>query len=71
MYTAHSTLTYLVSAMSCDHCINAITEEVTKVEGVSNVDIDLETKVVVVRGMNLVDARIRRAIDEAGFEASS
>ena len=61
-------LTFSVPAISCGHCVNAITEEVMKVDGVRELDIDLDAKVVLVRGEDLDDAAIRAAIDEAGFE---
>ena len=65
-----STLEYMVDGMSCDHCKAAVTEEVLAVNGVDQVDVDLETKRVVVHGEQLDDAAIRAAIDEAGYEAA-
>ena len=59
---------FSVPDMSCDHCINAITTEVSAVVGVSSVAIDLETKTVTVIGGE--DAAIVAAIDEAGFDVS-
>jgi copper chaperone len=50
--------------------VNAITSEVTALPGVNDVSIDLETKIVLVRGSELNDAAIREAIIEAGFEAT-
>jgi copper chaperone CopZ len=41
---------YSVPAISCDHCVNAITGEVGQVPGVSEVTVDLGAKVVTVRG---------------------
>jgi copper chaperone len=64
-----TTRTYVVSSMSCGHCVNAITSEVSKVVGVSDISIDLDTKLVAVSGSDLNDEAIRQAIDEAGFEA--
>ena len=64
------TITYAVPGMSCAHCTHAVTQELTKVEGVEGVDVDLETKLVVVRGEQLDDATLRAAIDEAGYEAA-
>ena len=63
------TITYTVPGMHCGHCEAAVAKEVSSVAGVSSVDVDLETKVVVVRGDALDDAAIRAAIDEAGYEA--
>lgn len=65
----NTTLTFEVPAMSCGHCVSAITTEVTQVPGVAGVAIDLETKAVVVTGDGLDDRAIRAAIEEAGFEA--
>ncbi|HSP72878.1 MAG TPA: heavy-metal-associated domain-containing protein [Gaiellaceae bacterium] len=64
------TITYTVPDMSCGHCKKVVTEELTRVEGVESVDVDLETKLVVVQGAGLDDAALRAAIDEAGYEAA-
>ena len=65
-----SDVTYRVPGMSCGHCKQAVSEEVLAVEGVESVDVDLETKLVVVHGQGLDDAKLRGAIDEAGYEAA-
>ena len=64
------TFTYSVPGISCDHCRAAITTEVTDVDGVDAVDVDLDTKLVRVTGEHLDDATLVAAIDEAGYEAS-
>jgi copper chaperone CopZ len=64
------TLTYRVPGIHCDHCKASVTEEVSAVEGVEVVEVDLETKLVVVRGKGLDDAELRAAIDDAGYEAA-
>lgn len=64
------TITYSVPDMSCGHCKQAVTEEIAKVAGVDSVDVDLETKLVVVQGDGLDDAALRAAIDDAGYEAA-
>jgi len=48
----------------------SIREEVTEVEGVDEVDVDLEAKVVTIHGRELDDAALRAAIEEAGYEAA-
>jgi copper chaperone len=63
------TMTYDVPAIHCAHCAMSIREEVSEVEGVDEVDVDLETKLVTVRGRELDDAALRAAIVEAGYEA--
>ena len=63
-------LSYTVAGMSCAHCTAAVTEEVEQVAGVSAVDVDLDTKRVVVRGDGVSDDAVREAIREAGYEAA-
>ena len=63
-------ITYTVPGMHCGHCKAAVEGEVSHVDGVESVVVDLETKKVTVRGDALDDAAIRAAIDEAGYEAA-
>lgn len=64
------TITYSVPGMSCGHCEQAVSGELTRVAGVDTVDVDLATKLVVVTGEALDDAALRAAIDAAGYEAA-
>ncbi len=64
------TLTYTVPGMHCGHCERAVADELSTVAGVESVEVDLETKRVVVAGSGLDDAALRAAIDEAGYEAA-
>ena len=64
------TRSYTVPDMTCGHCKKAVTEEVSKVNGVAEVDVDLDTKLVLVRGEGLDDGALREAIEEAGYEAA-
>jgi copper chaperone CopZ len=59
---------YSVPDISCQHCVNAITEQVSQVAGVEKVSVDLATKTVTVSGAGN-DAAVRAAIDEAGYAA--
>ena len=63
------TIAYEVPAIHCQHCAMSIREEVSEVEGVEDVAVDLDTKVVTVQGHSLDDAALRAAIVEAGYEA--
>jgi len=60
----------MVAGMSCGHCEAAVKQEVSAVDGVDEVDVDLDTKLVVVHGHDLDDAALRAAIDDAGYEAA-
>ena len=62
------TVTYSVPAIHCAHCAMSIREEVSEVEGVEDVAVDLDTKVVTVSGHELDDTALRAAIEEAGYE---
>jgi copper chaperone len=64
------TKTYTVPAIHCGHCAAAIKEEVSGVAGVEAVDVDLDAKVVTIRGEALSDEALRGAIEEAGYEAA-
>ncbi|MDW8339796.1 MAG: heavy metal-associated domain-containing protein [Thermoleophilia bacterium] len=64
------TVRYEVPAMHCVSCARAIREEIGSVEGVDEVEVDLETKLVTVRGPSLDDRALRAAIAKAGYEAA-
>jgi len=61
-------MTYTVPDVHCQHCRHAITTEVERIGGIESVEVDLERKHVHVTGVDLDDAAVRSAIDEAGFE---
>ncbi|MFF3861460.1 heavy-metal-associated domain-containing protein [Streptomyces sp. NPDC002209] len=58
---------YQVNGMSCGHCADRITKEVSAVPGVSRVVVDLGANAVTVGGAPLDDGLIREAIAEAGY----
>ena len=66
-----SVRTYTVDGMSCDHCVKAITSEVTQLAGVDAVAVDLANKTVSVSGDDVDDAAVAAAIDEAGYTVVS
>ena len=61
---------YAVPGIHCGHCAAAIKAEVSGAPGVEAVDVDLDAKLVTVRGDALSDAALREAIEEAGYEAA-
>jgi copper chaperone CopZ len=64
------TVTYSVPGIHCGHCGMSIREEVSEVEGVEEVAVDIDSKIVTIRGNRLSDERLRSAIEEAGYEAA-
>ena len=66
------TSTHTVEGMSCGHCVVAVTEELTKLDGVTRVDVDLGSGRVTVESNDaLDDAEVAAAIDEAGYTVSA
>ena len=60
--------TFNVPDISCQHCVDSITNEVTAVEGVTDIAIDLDTKTVSVIGGE--SSAVIAAIDEAGYDVA-
>jgi len=66
-----STATYTVVGMTCDHCVNAVTEEVSQVPGVIGVEVDLDSGDLTVTSDAPVDeTAVRAAVEEAGYEVA-
>ena len=64
-----TTNTYDVKGMTCGHCVSAVTAELAKLPGVSDVSVELETGKAVVTSSNPIDLdAVRAAVDEAGYE---
>jgi len=61
-------LIYSVPGMSCAHCERAVKTELETVGGVTDVHVDLDTKLVAVEGDALDDAALRAAIADAGYD---
>ena len=64
------TITYTVPGIHCGHCERAIKDEVSIVEGVTSVAVDLDSKIVTVGGESVSEDAVRAAILEAGYEAA-
>ena len=67
-----TTATYAVKGMTCGHCVNAVSTEIAKLSGVTDVDVDLATgAVTVTSSAPLAASDVASAVDEAGFEVVS
>jgi copper ion binding protein len=63
--------TYTVKGMTCDHCIGAVTAELTSLPGVTGVDVDLASGGVrVSTDAPVDDDAVRAAVEEAGYEVT-
>lgn len=67
-----TTSTSTVTGMTCGHCVSSVAEEVGKLTGVQNVDVDLvaggASTVTVTSVGELALDEVRAAVDEAGYE---
>jgi len=60
---------YTVGGMTCEHCVDAVTAEVSSLAAVTHVDVDLVTgRVRVASDEPLDDDAVRTAVAEAGYE---
>ena len=63
-----STRTYTVSGMTCGHCAQAVTAELTALPGVRDVQVDVAAGAVAVTSdAPLAEDAVRAAVDEAGY----
>lgn len=61
----------LVDGMTCSHCVMSVTEEITAIDDVDRVSVDLNaggTSRVTIHSAAPIDAaRVRAAVEEAGY----
>ncbi|MBO4161295.1 heavy-metal-associated domain-containing protein [Micromonospora antibiotica] len=61
--------TYQVRGMTCGHCAQSVTSELTALSGVQTVEVDVEAGRVTIRSAEALPlGEVQRAVDEAGFE---
>lgn len=66
-----ATRTYTVEGMTCGHCVAAITSEVVKLPGVTQVDVNLISATLTVVGDEVDDKAVAVAVDDAGYSVTS
>ena len=63
--------TYLIEGMTCEHCVKAVTSELSGLDGVTRVEVDLTaggtSTVVVTSEQTLPREAVAAAVDEAGY----
>lgn len=58
--------------MTCEHCVRAVRSELSQIDGVTDVDVDLASGQVTMRTSVPVEPdAVRAAVEEAGYEVSS
>lgn len=69
-----STTTFAVDGMTCGHCVQSVTEELTSLDGVKDVTVELHaggsSPVTVVHDRPLSAEEINAAVEEAGYAVS-
>jgi copper chaperone len=64
-----STTVITVAGMTCEHCVNAVQTEISRLPGVTEVDVDLETGAVRITADPPPDPpALSAAVDAAGYE---
>lgn len=64
-----TTSTFQVAGMTCGHCVNAVQSAVSEINGVTDVDVDLDTGQVTVSADTPLDAQtMSAAVEAAGYE---
>lgn len=58
-----------IEGMSCNHCVNHVTQALTEIDGIKNVNVNLEEKYAMVDAESSdLDDAIKFAVEEAGYE---
>ncbi|MBF6355456.1 heavy-metal-associated domain-containing protein [Nocardia higoensis] len=66
-----TTTTYTVKGMTCGHCASAVESEISKIDSVTGVAVDVASGAVRVESTApLADADVVAAVDEAGYEVA-
>lgn len=61
--------TFTVTGMTCGHCVASVTEELTELPGVEQVEVTLETGQVTVTSAEPLDrSAVQAAVEEAGYQ---
>lgn len=70
-----NTTTVSISGMTCGHCVASVTEELSGVESVENVDVTLNkgglSTAVITASKELDKSQISEAVAEAGYQVAS
>jgi len=63
-----TTTSFTVTGMTCQHCVDAVTEEVGQLAGVTDVRVDLASGAVdIVSDTPVEEQAVRGAVEEAGY----
>jgi copper chaperone CopZ len=67
-----TTTIFSVTGMTCGHCVAAVTEEISKLDHVTDVEVELASGSVTIESDGPIDPiAIAAAVAEAGYEVAS
>ncbi len=73
--TAAVTSDVLVTGMTCSHCVSSVTEELSAIDGVEGVSVDLNaggaSRVTIRSSTPIPAAAVEAAVEEAGYAVAS
>lgn len=59
----------LIDGMSCQHCVKHVNDALVELNGVTNVNVDLDSKSAVIEvSSDVKDEEIKDAIEDAGYD---
>lgn len=60
-----------IEGMSCQHCVRHVTEALTELKGVKNVEVNLNPgRAIIETDGEVLDSDIRKVVDEVGYEVT-
>ena len=63
--------TITIEGMMCQHCVNAVKKALTGIDGVENVEVNLESKTAVITSSKEIsDSTIKTVIEAEDFEVT-
>lgn len=65
------TIEFDITGMTCDHCVNAVTNAIKETPGVTTAVVSLDEKKATVSGDAVDIAAIIAAVEEEGYEAAA
>ena len=64
--------TVKIEGMTCGHCVSSATKALEAIEGVTNVNVELEKKMASIEvGAEISDDTIRNAVKSVGYSVTS
>jgi copper chaperone len=61
--------TVKIKGMACNHCVMAVTKALNQIDGISDVQVDLErSEATFDHGTSVDMARIKAEVEKAGYE---